>query len=59
MEIKTVYAVYFSATGRTPKVVTTLANAIAQTLELPLETVDFTPACRAGGDPMPSRTRTS
>ena len=37
MEIKTVYAVYFSATGRTRKVVTTLANAIAQTLELPLE----------------------
>ena len=29
MEIKTVYAVYFSATGRTRKVVTTLANAIA------------------------------
>ena len=47
MEIKTVYAVYFSATGRTRKVVTTLANAIAQTLELPLETVDFTlPAAR-------------
>ena len=47
MEIITVYAVYFSATGRTRKVVTTLANAIAQTLELPLETVDFTlPAAR-------------
>ena len=47
MEIKTVYAVYFSATGRTRKVVTILANAIAQTLELPLETVDFTlPAAR-------------
>ena len=45
MEIKTVYAVYFSATGRTRKVVTTLANAIAQTLELPLET-----ACCAGRD---------
>ena len=26
MEIKTVYAVYFSATGRTRKVVTTLAK---------------------------------
>lgn len=59
MEIKTVYAVYFSATGRTRKVVTTLANAIAQTLELPLETVDFTLPCPRGRRPMPSRTRTS
>lgn len=42
MEVKTVYAVYFSATGNTRKVVTTLANAIAQTLEIPLEVVDFT-----------------
>lgn len=58
MEIKTVYAVYFSATGRTRKVVTTLANAIAQTLELPLETVDFTLPAR-GRRPMLSRTRTS
>ena len=49
MEVKTVYAVYFSATGNTRKVVTTLANAIAQTLEIPLEVVDFTlPAAREG-----------
>ena len=49
MEVKTVYTVYFSATGNTRKVVTTLANAIAQTLEIPLEVVDFTlPAAREG-----------
>ena len=64
MEIKTVYAVYFSATGRTRKVVTTLANAIAQTLELPLETVNtamdaisapvslYDPVYTDGGDPL-------
>ena len=58
MEIKTVYAVYFSATGRTRKVVTTLANAIAQTLELPLETVDFTlPAAREETEPEVSARR--
>ena len=45
--IKTVYAVYFSATGRTRRVVTTLANAVAQALDVPMETVDFTlPAAR-------------
>ncbi len=58
MEIKTVYAVYFSATGRTRKVVTTLANAIAQTLELPLEP-STSPCLPRGRRPMPSRTRTS
>ena len=42
MEIKTVYAVYFSATGNTRKVVTTLANALAESFEVPLEVVDFT-----------------
>ena len=42
MEIKTVYAVYFSATGNTRKVVTTLANALAESFEVPLELVDFT-----------------
>lgn len=48
MEIKTVYAVYFSATGNTRKVVTTLANALAESFEVPLEVVDFTlPASRA------------
>ena len=47
MEIKTVYAVYFSAVGNTRKVVSTLANAIATAMDLPLETVDFTlPAAR-------------
>lgn len=42
MEIKTVYAVYFSATGNTRRVVTTLANALAESFEVPLELVDFT-----------------
>ena len=42
MEIKTVYAVYFSATGNTRKVVTTLANALAESFEVPLEVIDFT-----------------
>ena len=42
MEIKTVYAVYFSATGNTRKVVTTLANALAESFEVPLEVLDFT-----------------
>ena len=48
MEITTVYAVYFSATGKTRRVVTTLANAVAQAFDLPLETIDFTlPEARA------------
>lgn len=42
MEIKTVYAAYFSATGNTRRVVTTLANALAESFEVPLELVDFT-----------------
>lgn len=47
MNVKTVYAVYFSATGKTRRVVTTLANAVALSLDLPLETIDFTlPAAR-------------
>lgn len=47
MEIKTVHAVYFSATGSTRKVVTTLANALAESFEVPLEVLDFTsPASR-------------
>ncbi len=47
MNIKTVYAVYFSATGKTRKVASTLANAIALALNVPLETVDYTaPAAR-------------
>lgn len=47
MEVKTVYAVYFSATGKTRRVASTLSNAIALALEVPLEIVDFTaPAAR-------------
>ena len=33
MEIKTVWAVYFSGTGTTQKVATTLAKSLAQSLE--------------------------
>lgn len=47
MQITRVVAVYFSATGKTRRVVSTLANAVAQAMELPLDTVDFTlPAAR-------------
>lgn len=47
MKITRVCAVYFSATGMTRRVVSTLANALAQAMELPMETVDFTlPAAR-------------
>ena len=47
MEVKTVYAVYFSATGKTRRIATMLANAIAVALEVPLEIVDYTaPAAR-------------
>ena len=47
MNISQVYAVYFSATGNTRKVTTTLANALAVSFEVPLEVRDFTlPAAR-------------
>ena len=37
MNISQVYAVYFSATGNTRKVTTTLANALAVSFDVPLE----------------------
>ena len=47
MEIKTVWAVYFSATGTTQKVVTTLARDVAQALGVPWEEKTFNaPASR-------------
>ena len=47
MNISQVYAVYFSATGNTRKVTTTLANALAVSFDVPLEVRDFTlPAAR-------------
>ena len=47
MEIKTVWAVYFSATGTTQKVVTTLAGDIARALGVPCEEKTFNaPASR-------------
>ena len=42
MQVSRVFAVYFSATGNTRKVVSTLANALAEAFAAPLETVDFT-----------------
>lgn len=42
MNISQVYAVYFSATGNTRKVTTTLANALAVSFDVPLEVRDFT-----------------
>jgi len=47
MNINKVYALYFSPAGTTRKLVTTLADALAQSFEVPLETVDITlPATR-------------
>lgn len=48
MNITKVSAVYFSATGNTRKMTTTLANALAVSFDVPLEVRDFTlPAARA------------
>lgn len=41
-EINHVHAVYFSPTGNAKKVVTTLAQAIADTLGVPMDSYDFT-----------------
>lgn len=47
MEVKRVYAVYFSPAGTTRRLVTTLAAALAESFEAPMETVDITfPAAR-------------
>ena len=42
MLVSRVVAVYFSATGKTAKVAGVLANALAISLKVPMETVDFT-----------------
>lgn len=42
MELKKVWAVYYSATGTTAKVVRTAAEALAERLELPMEERSFT-----------------
>ena len=42
MEIRKVWALYYSATGTTDKAVNTIAEALAQALEVPLERVGFT-----------------
>ena len=42
MELKKVWAVYYSATGTTDKVVNTLAEELAAQLDLPFERVGFT-----------------
>lgn len=47
MEIKRVWAVYWSATGNTKKVAEAIAAALAENLNCPRDTVDFTlPAAR-------------
>lgn len=49
MKIKTVWQVYFSCTGTTKSVVTTIAGRLAEALGAGLDTVDFTlPAARQG-----------
>ena len=50
MELKKVWAVYYSATGTTAKVVRTAAEALAERLGLPMEERSFTrPVERAWG----------
>lgn len=50
MEVKKVYALYFSPAGSTRRMVTTLANALAESFDSPMETVDITqPASREEG----------
>ncbi|MBQ7713883.1 MAG: ferredoxin [Oscillospiraceae bacterium] len=47
MNVNRVYALYFSPAGSTRRLVATLANALAQSFEAPLETLDITlPAAR-------------
>lgn len=47
MKFRTVWAAYFSATGSTKKVVTTIATRISEQTGVPLKTFDFTlPATR-------------
>ncbi|MBE7008508.1 MAG: ferredoxin family protein [Ruminococcaceae bacterium] len=49
MNIHKVYALYFSPAGTTRRMVTTLANALAESFGVSLETVDITlPAAREG-----------
>lgn len=49
MQVNRVWAVYWSATGRTKRVVTWIAERVAQALEAPLLKYDFTlPAARQG-----------
>lgn len=48
MEIRKIYAVYYSATGTTDRVVNTIVDELAAILELPAERISFTkPAERA------------
>ena len=42
MKINHVHAVYFSPTGNAKKVIITLAQAIADTLSVPMDSYDFT-----------------
>lgn len=47
MEIKKVWAVYFSPVGNTKKIITTMAETIGRALEVSVETLDYTlPAAR-------------
>ena len=49
MKITKVWAVYFSPTGNTKKVITTMAKKAAEVLSVPMETFDFTlPETREG-----------
>ena len=49
MQAKRVWAMYWSATGTTKRVVTTIAAHVAQVLGVPLKEYDFTLTGRAAG----------
>lgn len=42
MELKNIYAVYFSATGTTEKIVTRIAKGLSEKMKLPISNIDFT-----------------
>ncbi|WP_324823981.1 EFR1 family ferrodoxin [Sinanaerobacter sp. ZZT-01] len=42
MKLKNIYAVYFSATGTTEKIVTRIARGLSNKLKLPISYIDFT-----------------
>ncbi|MCD8084046.1 MAG: ferredoxin, partial [Clostridiales bacterium] len=46
MNVQTVRAIYFSATGNTRKIVTAIAKQLSEALQVPMTTCDFTTPAR-------------